>query len=84
MRKSFDHPKVPREEKSNEKSTPSASTTLSMLSGALVSGLSIPEIRLLTVGEVFSLLQLRLEMLNPKEQSHVRNATQADIDAFLS
>lgn len=83
MRKSFDTPKIVKS--SNVESFDRTDApVLTIISGCTVAGLSIQDIRQLTMGEVFSLLELRFQTTNPKEKSNVREATQADIDAFLS
>ena len=86
MQRYFDEPKIKLKSSSSESNKlnqDNQNATLNLITAAKIIGLSIQEIRMFTLGEFMTLLELRFSSLNQNEKSKVREATQADIDAFL-
>lgn len=83
MRRPFDPPKVKKKESEFSKNEDKA-TAIHILHLAKQIGIPIDELKQLTMGELMSLIELYTQSHQPKEEKKVRDATQADIDAFLS
>ena len=83
MRRPFDPPRVQKKENDSSEHEDKA-TSLHILHLAKQIGIPIDELKQLTMGELMSLIELYTQSHQPKEETKVREATQADMDALLS
>ena len=85
MRKYFDQPKIKNLKSDAEPSrkTTEVEIVYNLISASKFIGFSIDELRKITVGQLLSFIDLRVSSSTQSEKSNIRDATQADIDAFL-